>query len=142
MKKISIIMLIVVLSVCSVAFAAFKLQDRRGNQNKYPVWRARLAQYTVATDSSAAVTKAFPVNGIFKAFTAVVNNNTNNVTVTVKITDEDGYALYTSEAIAENATTITSSLEVYVPTGSLVVVTPSGVPGAGGLTVDLTLYGI
>jgi len=121
---------------------AAKLEDYRNEANNDPVWRERLAQYSWASGETAAVTKSIISNGILKTHIVVASNATNGITFTVAIIDEDGYTLKSTDSIAENATTTTASLDVPVPRGSQVKITPSGDPGASGVTVDLILYGI
>lgn len=116
--------------------------DKR--RERHPVWRVECDQLSWASGDSTAQSFAFPINGVIQEFTAVLNDNTGNKTVTVAIRDEDNYSLYTSGALAENATTVTkltADTQVYVPDGCNVLVTPSGDPGASGLTVDLVFYG-
>lgn len=124
---------------------AEKFTDSRKSGAPQPVWRAKFAQFSWASGESAADEKEIPFNGILKAHVAVVSDNTGNRTITVAIEDEDDYQLYSLSGIAENATTttvLTRDTEVYIPTGSVVKVTPSGDPGSGGMTVDVTFYGI
>lgn len=121
---------------------AQKTIDRR--IEKHPVWREKLAQFTWASGVGTAGTANFPVCGIMRAFVAVVSNTTNNITITVAITDEDSYELYSLAAIADNGTTVTTltaHTEIFIPEGSIITVTPSGDPGLSGATVDLTFIG-
>lgn len=122
---------------------AEKITDQRKSTGyERPVFRVKLAQFVWASGATAAVSKNFPANGIVKAFTTVVNDNTSGATATVAILDEDSYTLYTSGAIAEAATTVTTALDIYVPSGSTVKITPSKDPSTTGMTVDVTFYGI
>ena len=119
--------------------------DKRDINSRRKIWRHRLAQFSWDSGESAADSKAIPINGIMYAFTTAVSDNTGNKTVTVAVVDEDSYTLYSLAAIDENDTTVTrltAGTEVYIPDGCSVVVTPSGDPGEGGMTVDVTLYGI
>jgi hypothetical protein len=121
---------------------AQKTIDRR--TEKHPVWREKLAQFTWASGASAADTANFPICGIMRAFVTVVNATTNNITITVAITDEDSYQLYSLGAIADDGTTVTTltaHTEIFIPEGSIISVTPSGDPGLSGATVDLTFIG-
>ena len=111
---------------------------------KNPVARIKLAQFSWASGETAAVTKMFPFNGIVRQFHTVINDNTGNRTATVAIVDEDSYPIHSTAAIPENATTtttLTADTEAYVPSGCNVTVTPSGDPGEGGMTVDVTFIG-
>jgi hypothetical protein len=119
--------------------------ERMDTNTKRPVARVKLAQFSWASGETAAVSKEFPFNGIVKAHVTVVNDNTRNRTATVEVVDADSYSLYSLAAIPENATTttvLTRDTDIYVPSGSSVTVTPSGDPGAGGMTVDVTFYGV
>ena len=115
--------------------------DLRG---KRPIARVKLAQFSWASGATDAVSKDLPFTGMMRQFVTVVNDNTANRTATVAILDGDDYELYSLAAIPENATTVTtlsSSTEVCVPQGCTVKVTPSGDPGASGMTVDVTFMG-
>ena len=119
--------------------------ERADGKSKRPVARIKLAQFAWASGATAAVTKELPFNGVVKAHVAVITDNTGNRTATIAVVDGDSYSLYSVAAIPENATTttvLTRDTEIYVPSGCSVSVTPSGDPGAGGMTVDVTLYGV
>ena len=117
---------------------------------KKNIRRLEVPQVSVASGSTAAVnTDIGSINGTIKQMAVTLNDNTNNVTATVAIRDEDDYVIHSEAGIAENATTVfkymTESgtdlpLAVLCDGQTDVLVTPSGDPGAGGLTVDVVLW--
>ena len=120
-------------------------------QDKHPVARLDFAQATWASGVTAAVVKTMAVNGVVEQIAVAVNDNTDNRTATVTITDENGATLFTKASIAENATTTyfarsykgtpDADFNPFLAVGTLTAtITPSGDPGASGMTVDLYLY--
>jgi len=118
--------------------------DKRNAINTKPIWRRKLAQFTWAAAVSTGVSKDLEINGKVKAIVGVANDSTNAITYTTTIKDVDGYTLYTKADWAEAATEVVvfdADTMVYIPDGSTVTITPSGVPGASTGTFDLTLIG-
>ncbi|MCP4537778.1 MAG: hypothetical protein GY832_11595 [Chloroflexi bacterium] len=118
--------------------------ERADTLGQRPVARVKLAQYSWDSGETAAVTKEFPFTGVVKCFVSEVSDNTGNRTITVAVVDEDSYSIYSKGTIAENATTttvLTRDTDIFVPAGCSVTVTPSGDPGVGGMTADVTFYG-
>ncbi len=110
-----------------------------------------LSQQTWASGATAAVAPTMMVHGKVEQIVVRINDNTNNVTATLTITNADSAQLYTKAAIPENART------VYLANSNLAVqdaafdafladeictftITPSGAPGTSGMTVDVALY--
>lgn len=121
---------------------------RNRNATRFPVEMITVAQQTWAAAASDAqsVTVA-NVNGRCEQIEVKINNNTNNVTATVAIASENSGTLYSQAGIAENATTVykatsdSTDFDAFLVDGDLTLtITPSGVPGASGLTVDVYLY--
>lgn len=123
--------------------------DYRADQK--PVARLEFAQATWVNTVSAAVAKTMNVNGCCEQITVKVNDNTGNRTATVVITDENGATLFSKGSIAENATatyharsykaTQDADFNPFLAAGVLTAtITPSGDPGASGMTVDVALY--
>lgn len=115
------------------------------------VARVAFQQATWASGASAAVAKSMPVYGCCEQLTVKVNDNTGNRTATVTITDENSATLFTKSGIAENATatyfarsykqTQDADFNPFLASGILTAtITPSGDPGASGMTVDVELY--
>lgn len=120
--------------------------DRR-KDGRDTVARYQLDQQSWASGESDALAPTIDVFGTVEQIEVKLNNNTNNVTATVTITTEDSGQLYTQAGIAENATTVykatsdATSFDAFLCAGTLTVtITPSGDPGASGLTVDVILY--
>lgn len=115
------------------------------------VGRIAFEQATWASGVSDAVVKSRPVHGCCEQLTVKVNDNTGNRTATVTITDENAATLFTKSGIAENATatyfarsykqTQDADFNPFLAAGRLTcTITPSGDPGASGMTVDVELY--
>ena len=120
-------------------------------QDKHPVARLDFAQAAWTSGVTAAVVKTMEVNGVVEQIAVAVNDNTGNRTATVTITDENGATLFTKASIAENATTTyfarsykatqDADFNPFLAVGTLTAtITPSGDPGASGMTVDVYLY--
>jgi len=112
--------------------------------------RIKVPQFTVANGSTAAVSKSLgSLNGTLKQAIVTINDNTGNATATLALIDEDSLTLWTETGIAENATT---PFQYYTLSGTdlpltilmdgtmILTMTPSGDPGAGGMTVDVVLF--
>ncbi len=74
------------------------------------------------------------------SFLFVADDNTNNVTFTLKILDNEDKELYSKASLAENTSTFTGSLSVPVDRGYKVQVTPSGDPGTSGANTWAKLF--
>ncbi len=119
--------------------------------NKQSVARLDFTQATWASGVTAAVAPTMQVNGCIEQIAVKVNNNTGNRTATVTITDDNSATLFTQSGIAENATTTyfarsykatqDAGFNPFLAAGTLTAtITPSGDPGASGMTVDVYLY--
>jgi len=100
-------------------------------------------QFSWASGASAAKTQPISHNGFLKQFYTIINDNTGNRTLTVEILDQDSVSVYSLAGIAENATTTTQlTTTTMAPVGEkyFVKVTPSGDPGASGMTVTLKMF--
>ncbi len=78
-----------------------------------------------------------PGSGWCKFLKVKTNDNTNNVTTTVKVYDVDDDAVYTKAAIAENAVTLDDTKTFPMSGDVKVGITPSGDPGVSGSTVEV-----
>jgi hypothetical protein len=115
---------------------------------KYTVHRLAIAQQTWASGVTAAINiTTHNLNGRCEQIEVLVNNATNAITFTVAIASEDSGTLYSQAGIAENATTVykatsdATDFDAFLVDGSVTItLTPSGDPGASGVTVDLALY--
>lgn len=85
---------------------------------------------TVATAKSAE-------NGFIKALVYVLPNLTTAVSGVLTIQDKDGHTLYTSGAIAENAVTLVSGLDIPIDHGFTFTFTLNA--GSGAATEE-TIY--
>ncbi len=84
--------------------------------------------------------------GQMVGFKVVAANVFNAITFTLSIKDGDGDIIYTSGALAENATTLTMGLNIPLIEQEKIVIDASGNPGNDvdgqrtDLTVDVVLY--
>lgn len=127
------------------------MSDKR-EYREAPVYAYSIAQQSWAAAASGAATVTLAnMNGICEQIEVKLNNNTNNVTATVAIASALGGTLFSQAGIAENATTVLTALSnkgtqdanfnPFLVDGNLTMtITPSGAPGASGLTVDVTVY--
>jgi hypothetical protein len=113
--------------------------------------RITIPPHTFANGITAALEKTRKnVRGRCEQIEVVINNNTGNATATVLIESDLGGTLYTKAGVPENATTVYQARPVgstdadftaFLCASDLTVtVTPSGDPGASGMTVDVYLY--
>ena len=115
--------------------------------------RLHVEQHTFADGVIAALAKTLKgARGICEQIEVVVNNNTGDATATVTITSDLSGQLYTKAGIPENATTAykarglagttDSDFPAFLCSGAdlTVTATPSGDPGASGMTVDVYVY--
>lgn len=98
-------------------------------------------------ESDAKTTTLANLYGKCEQIEVKLNDNTNNVTATVAITTADSGTLFSQAGIAEDATTVykatsdATDFDAFLCGGTLTfTITPSGDPGASGLTVDVILY--
>lgn len=79
--------------------------------------------------------------GLMIGWKCKANDNTNNVTYTLRIVDRDGDVIYTSAGgHAENATVVVMGLSVPLIEREVIRITASGQPGASTGIYDVTLY--
>ena len=156
MKKSLALSLIVIMLCVAINYkltgASFDQRSRDQNQGT-PVFRIEVPQLSVVSGASAAVTTDVNMNGTVRQVTVGVSDNTGNRTATVSLTSDEGSVLFTTEAVAENTTSApvvqqfftasATDLPLAVLTTGTVTVTatPSGDPAAGGMTIDVTLFG-
>jgi hypothetical protein len=157
MKK-QILIGVLIVAVCLIAnykhitAASFDQRSLDNNQGT-PVFRIEVPQLTVASGASAAVTDTINMNGTVRQITVGVSNNTGNRTAIVSLVSDEGSVLFTTEAIAENTTAAPVAQAFFtasatdlplavLATGTVTIkATPSGDPGSGGMTIDVTLFG-
>jgi hypothetical protein len=122
------------------------VSDRRTDTtNRHPVARVQFAQQSWAAAVSTGISLSIPFNGELRHIVGTANNSTNAITYTTTIADSNGDTLYTKADWAENATelvVLTADTAVFIPDGSTVTITPSGVPGASTGLFDLTFIGV
>ncbi len=90
------------------------------------------------------------VRGKVEQIAVKINDNTGNATATLSITNANGGVLFSQIGIPENETTIyraqsmgatDSDFEAFLADEICTfTITPSGNPGASGMTVDVALY--
>lgn len=116
------------------------IKDRRGDPT-HPVVRVDVESHTWISGETAAVDKTVDLNAIWRSAVVEVSNPTNVITVTLALLDQDGCSRSSTAAIARNASTLVSLTGLWIDEAMTVRVTPSGDPGASGLTVTVHLYG-
>jgi len=116
------------------------IKERRGDPT-HPVVRCDCTQMVWAAAESGAVDVTVNVNAIWRQAVVEVSNTDNAVTVTLALLDQDGCSRSSTAAIVRNASTLVSLTGLWIDEAMTVRVTPSGVPGASGLTVTVHLYG-
>jgi len=124
------------------------MANKRSPANRYTVAKYQFAQQSWASGESAALAPTLQnVNGKCEQVIVVVSNATNGITFTVAITDSDSGSLFSKAAIAENGTTVlkatsdATDFDAFLADGTLTAtITPSGDPGASGVTVDVILF--
>ncbi len=121
--------------------------DMRNFDAKHPVATYSIDQQSWASGVTTADTDTLTFTGRCEQIETVVSNATNGITFTVAITTADGGTLFSEAAIPENATTITKLTDAATDVGTFwangtttVTLTPSGDPGASGVTCDVTVY--
>jgi len=95
-----------------------------------------------AAETVKSFTVASPVeknSRISRAF-VTIPDWTNTVTLVLKITDADGNTLYESSALAQDTTHDLTEIDAIIDGEITITLTLSGVPGAGGGDVAVSLY--
>ena len=110
-------------------------------RSKLTGFRLVLPQIVILDGGTTEVTTPTNVRGIIRTIVTTLNDNTNNVTATVTINDEDDAVLSSTAAIPENAKTVTTGINAFCAGDLTIGVTPSADPGASTLTADIVLYG-
>jgi hypothetical protein len=124
--------------------------DRRRDPG-FPIARYEFSQQSWASGVTTATTEDIVICGTIIAISVEINDNTGNRTLTLALADADSAALYSQAGIPENATTwydAESSKSTPdanfnpIPVNGTITgtFTPSGDPGSGGMTADVTLY--
>ena len=126
------------IGICTVFALGATLVDSR--RERHPVWSQALTQLTWDSGETDANSTTCQINGVIRGHITTVNNNTNNVTATV-VLKYNSATMDTQSGIAENAATFSDTNDLWVNGTVTCTVTPSGDPGASGMTVDVVLYG-
>ncbi len=120
-----------------------------GRDGHRTVGKMVIPQMSVASGGSVTDTEEVTINGAIKSLTATISNDTNGITFTISITDADGSVLFITEALAVNGirlqqfmTLSLTDLPLNILCAGKITVSaiPSGDPGDGGVTVDVSLY--
>lgn len=103
---------------------------------------AEINRMSWASGETAAVSKKIHENGIMTQHMLVASNPSNVITLKVEIFGDASSTtpLYSLAGIPRNAHTLTENLSVPIQKGFTIKITPSGDPGANGITADPTLY--
>lgn len=113
---------------------------------KKPVVSHRITQMSWGAAATDAQTEALTVNAVLTEMSVKISAATNAITFTVSLVDEYGGTRYTQSGIAVNGTTVLptafgAGMAVNCAGDLTLTVTPSGAPGAGGVTVDIDVLG-
>ena len=117
----------------SIAFSA--------RASRKAIWKGVVPQMSWASGASAEKTDSFNAAGVVRNMCVKVSNATNAITFTLQLRDANGTKLFDQAGIEKNAVTAFVGIEIYFLGTLTVGVTPSGDPGASGVTVDVTMYG-
>lgn len=123
-----------------------RLYDR----TKRSCQRVRFTQQSWASGETGALTSQVDVCGKVVQVEFIISNATNGITFTGTVTNADSSQLYTQAAVPENASTPYFSESnkgtqdadfnpFWLDGVSTVTLTPSGDPGASGVTVDFII---
>lgn len=106
-------------------------------------WRQVLPQLSWASGETGALTATLSGhNGRITQIIVKNSNATNAITVTVAITDDSSFTMFSAASIPENADNpLSAAVDITNDTYTFTV-TPSGDPGASGMTTDIAIYGI
>ena len=144
MKKVGIWLLCCLL----VAVALGATVDER-NDGMRPIGKLQFTQQSWASGETAAATVSMNnANMLIERMDVIVSDATNGITFTVTITDENSSQILSEASLAENASNVllatksTADFDAVPVNNTLTAtITPSGDPGASGVTVDVILYG-
>ena len=126
--------------------------DRRREGLQFPVAAISFEQGVWAAAESTALEKTLSnLTGTVYAVEVVVSDTTNSITMTVAIVSANGVSLFSESSISDDDSTwFDAQSSKATPdadfnpipvVGDLVAtLTPSGVPGSGGATIDVILY--
>ena len=112
------------------------------------VRKIKIPQQSWASGITAATTPTYALHGRVEQIVVKINNNTGNATLTLTITSEnESGELYTKTGIPENASTVynankaTPDFDAFLADEICTFTfTPSGDPGASGMTADVAIY--
>jgi FlaG/FlaF family flagellin (archaellin) len=120
---------------------AGNVDRRRGDGDKWPIWRREIGTVTMANGGVAQGTTSDSFNGIIGTIIVVLPDSTNGVTTTLSITDEDSYELYSRAALADNQTHVLTGVDILAAGNLTFGMTASGDPGADWVAT-LAAYGV
>jgi hypothetical protein len=123
--------------------------DQRNEDKRKPVVRVEVPAITIPNGGTTEVTETPNINMTIKSIVVRAGNATNGITFTLKLKDDNGVEHLSKASIAENANTVllstkaTADFDEICMNGTVTVgITPSGDPGAGGVDVNVDLYGV
>jgi len=128
-----------------MATVANTVTDKRGDTlSRHPVWKAVVGQMSWASGETNEDTSTVNVNGVVTSIVATYSAADANITLAIK--DLAGNTRYTTTD-ADGATYVFAAdgteygLNQLAGDGFIVSVTSTD-PGAGGVTADITVYGV
>ena len=104
-----------------------------------PTWSAVFSQMSWASGVSAEIEdSSLEISGVLTRVLVNLSTSTNLVNAKLTITDADGFEIYWGNFSPGNP-----MMDVCVPVDGVLTVgvTPSGDPGASGITADIKFYG-
>jgi len=126
-------------------------KENRQSDRRFPVAKYQIGQLSWGATGHAADTDTLAnINMMIERVDIIVSNAANAITVDLAITDENGAAIITLTGLARNTKHVKLAYDdggsndfppIVVNNTLTVSVDPSGDAGAGGITVDVILYG-
>lgn len=125
--------------------------DKRKDGLQFPVATFSFKGEWAAAESSALEKTLSNLTGTVYAIEVVVNNPTNTITMTVTIKSANGVTLFSENTISDDASTWFDAQSskstpdadfnpIPVVGDLIATLTPTGVPGSGGATIEVILY--
>jgi len=146
MKKKNYVLILITLLPWFMAAAVYTNSIDNRKNSSYPIAAFVFDDITQSSGETAAETTDEPCNLLCERIDVIVSNATNSITVDVSITDENGTELVAFTSLAENTNHVklasVPDFDAFPAVGTLTAsVTPSGDPGASGVTTEIIIYG-
>jgi len=124
--------------------------DMREKGIRHPVVRVEVPTITIGATETGEVTETVNINMTVKTIVVRIGQATNgNETYTLKVRDDNGAEHASKAALDDNTKTVLLSTKAtpdfaeFCLNGVVTIgITPSGAPGAGGVDVNVDLFGV